>query len=351
MVFGFSHPTQLRHHQFFTRSKANSTTPHRSAFNHMLMNASFSCNKQLKFARRFGSGARMPTCHLSKSCVHGANLIHNSRCALRSSPLSSSLPLKSKPGWHIWKIKYQLECGGGVCVCVRRGSVVVQQSAHVSASPLMCSKRWCHQHINSHISNNILPSSQCIGDESKTAMNLWSGGIARHDNDDNIGRPHSRTHERVNSALSHVWLCIVGSSACLDILCISFWSIRILWMCRSFAIKTIWPFQVSQGMTWRILSAFFSKSNYLLLLCLVCDRIVARRLFHLHTHYTLRCALSEQTQNENKINKQNKTINDKTRMHHEIRMNYLARTCYHRWNTAEFSVNVLPGAPPPKIHI
>lgn len=164
------------------------------------MNASFSCNKQLKFARGFGSRAFMSTYHLSKSCVHGANLIHNSRCAL----LSSSLPLKSKPAWHIWKIKYQLECGG-VCVCAAGFCCATVGSRHCFAFDVfyaMLSPTYKFAHFKQYFAL-VAMHRRWVGNCYASLV----GWIARHDNDDNSGRPHSHTndlfcciHERVNSA-------------------------------------------------------------------------------------------------------------------------------------------------------
>lgn len=67
------------------------------------------------------------SCHMSKSRVHGANLIHNSRCTLSSSSSSSSLCqsfAKSKPSLTTFeKLNINLcvvrkrRVYDGVCVC------------------------------------------------------------------------------------------------------------------------------------------------------------------------------------------------------------------------------------------
>lgn len=191
-------------------------------------------------------------------------------------------------------------------------------------------------------------SSQCIGDESTTTV----GWISRHDSDDNIGR------SPILIQTTYAWAGLIqhyhsfGFASPVRI-CICrgfFWSLLRFrgeggW--PFVAIETIFQFNVSQEMTWHAFRTNFSKWNYLLLFLVRIHITPVANISPAHTVlYTLR--FIERLKNTKRTeNKTNKTINDKTRMHHEIRMNYSARTCY-RVGTAEYSLNVLPGVAGPR---
>lgn len=195
---------------------------------------------------------RSTSCHHVRiACVHGPNLIHNSRCAL-----SSWLPSKSKPGWHIWKIKYQVKS----VVRALDPCSAVQQSAQFR--PLMC---FYTMMSPTYISNDIC---------ALVAMhwrwvyyNTTVGWISRHVGDDNTGR------SPILIQTTYAWTGLIQhyhSLGCVHRLFIGLFShcmhlpafllifAAFPWPGWPFvAIKTILQFNVSEEMTWRISYVFF----------------------------------------------------------------------------------------------